>query len=300
MKKGDTDVKESRVVWWYLAVVLFFSYLWQFVIYLNGGLDSALFPLLMLFPMLVAVAFRLARGEGFRDVGWGLRRWWYLIPALMVPIIVVIAVGWLLTILDWAVLSDEHFLFKEGMVEIQRIPFVLGTHPQTISFFLLNFVLSLFVQSLLGSVVTIGEEFGWRGYAQEKLIRAFGLNRGLVILGVIWGYWHLPIGLMGWNFPNLPILGALVLTPISTVFLGVFLGWLYLRSGSIWVPTFAHAALNLCAMLLLGEMVMQRSDLYLQLMFIAVLGVVAGFCLISLNAKNPVSPLNNDGNEGAR
>ena len=149
-------------------------------------------------------------------------------------------------------------------------------------------MLSLFLQSLLGSIVTIGEEFGWRGYAQEKLIRQFGMNRGLILLGVIWGWWHLPIGLMGWNFPDLPVLGALLLTPISTIFLGIYLGWLYLRSRSIWMPTLAHAALNLCAILLLTEMKVQREGPYLELTFIAVLGVVAGLCAMSLNAKQPV------------
>jgi membrane protease YdiL (CAAX protease family) len=165
---------------------------------------------------------------------------------------------------------------------------VLGNQAQSLAFFGLNLALSLFVQSLLGSLITIGEEFGWRGYVQAKLIRRFGLNRGLILLGIIWGYWHLPIGLMGWNFPEHPALGALILTPISTVFLGIYLGWLYLRSKSIWMPTLAHAAGNLAATLLFNEMIMQRNDLYLQLAFIAAWGIPAGLCLISLNRVKPV------------
>jgi len=274
--------------WAYLTVVFVLSYLWQLVLYFNGGIDSPLFPIMMLFPGIVAVAFRIINKEGFRNVGWGVRRLWYLMPSLIIPILFILVVGWLLTALNWATLSDKHFLFKGGMVEIQGIPFVLGNRTQSIAFFGLNLVLSLFVQSLLGSIVTIGEEFGWRGYLQEKMIRKFGLNRGLVLLGVIWGYWHLPIGLMGWNFPNLPVLGAFILTPLSTVFLGIFLGWLYLRSKSIWMPTLAHAAWNLSTSLLLNEMIMQRDDLFLQLTFITVWGIIAGFCLISLNIIKPV------------
>jgi membrane protease YdiL (CAAX protease family) len=294
-------MKKLKIHWQYFIVVFILSYLWQLVIYFTGGIDSKFFPFMMLFPALIAVAFRLINKEGFRNVGWGLRRWWYLIPTLIVPIIVVLVVGFLLTKSNWAILSDKHFIFKNGMVEIKKIPLILGDRTQGIAFFALNLVLSLFVQSLLGGVVTIGEEFGWRGYAQEKMIRNFGLNRGLILLGLIWGYWHLPIGLMGWNFPNYPILGALVLTPISTIFMGIYLGWLYLRSRSIWMPILAHSAMNLSAALLLSEILMQCNDIFLQLLFIVVWGVVAGICLISLNKKKPMLwQANNTTAEGNR
>jgi len=226
--------------------------------------------------------------EGFRNVGWGLKRWWYIIPTLIVPIIVILLIGLILTVSGFATLSGKPFLFKDGMVEIQKIPLVAGSHTQSIVFFVLNFILSLFVQSLLGSIVTIGEEFGWRGYAQEKLIRKFGLNRGIILLGLIWGYWHLPIGLMGWNFPDHPILGALLLTPIGTTFIGIYHGWLYLRSRSIWMPTLTHAASNLAFSVLMMEMITRHNELFLQLSWIAGWGLIAIICLISLNRTKPV------------
>lgn len=278
-------------LWVYLAVVFILSFFWQLIIYFNGGIDSPLIPITMLFPAIVAIAFRIINKEGFRNVGWGLRKWWYIFPSVMAPVLIILVIGWLFTTLNWATLSDKHFLFREGMVEIQKIPFVLGNHSQSVAFFALNLVLSLFVQSLLGGIVTMGEEFGWRAYVQEKLIRKYGLNGGLILLGVIWGYWHLPIGLMGWNFPEHPVLGALILTPLSMIFLGIFLGWLYLRSKSIWMPALAHAAINLTATLLFSELNIQKGDLCLQLMFIACWGVVAGLCLLSLNRKKPLAGL---------
>lgn len=56
---------------------------------------------------------------------------------------------------------------------------ILENQEQWLAFFRLNLVLSHFVQSLFGSVYTIGEEFGRRGYVQEKLIWMFVLYRGL-------------------------------------------------------------------------------------------------------------------------
>ena len=281
-------MKNKDIIWQYLAIVFISSYLFQLVMYFMGGVDSTLFPFLMLFPAIVAIVFRLINKEGFRNVGWGLRKWWYVIPSLMLPIIVALLASLLLITLDLATLSGKPFFFKDGMVEIQEIPLVLGSHTQSIAFFALNFMLSLFVQSLLGSIVTIGEEFGWRGYAQEKLIRKFGLNKGLFLLGVLWGYWHMPIGLMGWNFPNQPVLGALLLTPLGTIFIGISFGWLYLRSKSIWMPALAHAASNLSFSVLSMEMLMLQEELTLQLLWIAGWGIVAVLCLISLRRTKPI------------
>jgi membrane protease YdiL (CAAX protease family) len=43
-------------------------------------------------------------------------------------------------------------------------------------------------------VFPLGEEFGWRGFAYPKLAQRFGLVRGSLLLGTIWGLWHLAYG----------------------------------------------------------------------------------------------------------
>jgi uncharacterized protein len=40
------------------------------------------------------------------------------------------------------------------------------------------------------------EEFGWRGYSLDPLVKRFGKMNGAVVLGLIWGVWHLPLFLM--------------------------------------------------------------------------------------------------------
>ena len=66
-------MKSTNNRWAYLTVVFVLSYLWQLILYFNGGIDSPLFPIMMLFPGIVAIAFRIINKEGFRNVGWGLR-----------------------------------------------------------------------------------------------------------------------------------------------------------------------------------------------------------------------------------
>jgi membrane protease YdiL (CAAX protease family) len=279
------NIKNIR---YYLILLFVLSYAWQYAIYLTGGVDSSLFPYLMWFPSLLAIIFRIRTKQGFRDVGWGLRKWWYLFPAILVSPVVVSGISILSAGCNWAYLSERYFIFHDSVVDIPTIPLILGNHPQSLYFFALNITISLFLQSILGSLFTFGEEFGWRGYLQEKFIRKFGLKNGLVLLGIIWGYWHLPVILMGYNFPDNPILGAFLLMPLGTTFMGIFLGWLYLRSKSIWTAVLAHASMNLTAVLLFNMLVLQNDSLLLQILWIAAWGIVAGVCILSMSIKSPV------------
>ena len=38
-----------------------------------------------------------------------------------------------------------------------------------------------------------------------------GRNRALLVTGVIWGIWHAPVILMGYNYPTQPVLGVLLM-----------------------------------------------------------------------------------------
>ena len=40
-------------------------------------------------------------------------------------------------------------------------------------------------------VFSLGEEFGWRGFAHARMVRRHGLVKGSLILGAGWGFWHL-------------------------------------------------------------------------------------------------------------
>jgi hypothetical protein len=91
-------------------------------------------PVLMLFPAIVAVAFRILAKEGFRNVGWGLGKWWYVFPAVLVPLGVAFAVVLVLRSMNGAALSDTIFVFQDGMLTHSRIGRMLGNQPQSIPF----------------------------------------------------------------------------------------------------------------------------------------------------------------------
>ena len=103
-------------------------------------------------------------------------------------------------------------------------------------------VQSVLLAPFLAIVIAFGEEYGWRGYLQTELFK-MGRVRGVLLLGVIWGVWHWPVILMGYNYPGYPLPGVLLMT-LYTVGLAVVLGYAVLRSRSVLLSAYLHALNN--------------------------------------------------------
>jgi membrane protease YdiL (CAAX protease family) len=99
-------------------------------------------------------------------------------------------------------------------------------------------------------VLIIGEELGWRGYALPRLLAERSALTASLILGALWGAWHLPTFFV----PGAPQYGL----PFSAfVFLtmaySVLIGWVYVHTeGSVLVATLLHGAINLSQGFFLG------------------------------------------------
>lgn len=106
---------------------------------------------------------------------------------------------------------------------------------------------AMLIAPLLNSLFTFGEEWGWRGYLQPKLMTGLGWRRTMLLMGVIWGVWHWPLIFMGYeygfDYPGAPWLGPLVFLWFTFV-VGTFLGWLALKGKSVWPAVIGHAAIN--------------------------------------------------------
>ena len=99
----------------------------------------------------------------------------------------------------------------------------------------------------------LGEEFGWRGYGWPALRIRKGWRAASLILGVVWGLWHLPLffieGTLQSRLPVLPFLA-------STIALSVVFGWLSERTeGSVLPALTLHTAVNWWAWVIPGLLV---------------------------------------------
>lgn len=91
-----------------------------------------------------------------------------------------------------------------------------------------------------------GEEIGWRGYMLPRLLRLTGVPTAVAVSGAVWGLWHAPVILLGYNYSR-PGIDGLLLMVIGCICVGAWFSWLRIRGGSVWPAVFAHGALNAAA-----------------------------------------------------
>ncbi len=91
---------------------------------------------------------------------------------------------------------------------------------------------------LLSFTAFFGEEYGWRYYLMPELQKRLGKKAGVLTVGVLWGLWHLPINLFYYS-PSTALQSILVQLA-GCIGMGIFFGWVYLRTQNIWAVTMIH------------------------------------------------------------
>ena len=99
-------------------------------------------------------------------------------------------------------------------------------------------VISLFINYPLTIIAFLGEEYGWRYFLMPIMQKKFGMKLGVILLGIVWGLWHIPVDTMFYTEDSVPqmIVGQI----ITCVFMGIFFGYAYLKTNNIWVPVAMH------------------------------------------------------------
>jgi membrane protease YdiL (CAAX protease family) len=187
--------------------------------------------------LLIAVRIRCGKEESARaGLSWGRPRYWLLFGA-----------GF---ILFYSLQAALNYLFHLG-APVDLVQLLIQIAPSqkeqlqaigSMNLLLLTAAQSIILAPFLALVIAFGEEYGWRGYLQSELLKV-GRIRGVLLLGVIWGLWHAPVILMGYNYPGYPVLGVFLMTGY-TVGLSVVLGYAVLKSGSVILAAFLHALNN--------------------------------------------------------
>lgn len=94
------------------------------------------------------------------------------------------------------------------------------------------------VNFLLLYAAFLGEEYGWRYYLQPLMQQRFGMRGGVLLLGVVWGIWHLPVDLFYYTQDSqLPMIFAQQITCIT---IGIFFAYAYMKTNNIWVVVALH------------------------------------------------------------
>jgi len=190
------------------------------------GEESLGILLWLVVPTVVALALRAFAGDGWADFGirpkFRGNGGWYATSLAIYPVLTLVA------LLLGAALGLISFPgFTVGSIAVVLQVFAVGALPQ--------FIKNIF------------EEFAWRGYLAPR-VHSLGLNDfvGHIIVGLIWGAWHLPyylyyldVSILA-HFTTLPRWGFILQATIVMVAWAIVYGELYLLTRSIWPAVLMH------------------------------------------------------------
>jgi membrane protease YdiL (CAAX protease family) len=157
----------------------------------------------------------------------------------------------LITIAVFTLLSVISILIGTGLMgyEMPTMDYIKAIAANPLNIFLV----------LLLSLVSgpLNEEFGWRGYALDRLLVRFGFLKGSLLLGFFWAIWHLPWyftpGQAQYNLFQDSVFHALMFIP-SVMMLSVFVSFVYIKTNrSILAGALVHMFSNLIGSQLLSS-----------------------------------------------
>jgi membrane protease YdiL (CAAX protease family) len=252
----DSRLDTRRIII-FLGFAFGIAWITGLIIYLNGGLTHSpqIAPGVSLALLLMATVYmwapalgniltRLITHEGWEDMGLRphfKKGWRFWLAGWFLPVVVTMP-GAVLFFLLFPQYFDASLPYVRQIMAAS--PSMSSIAPWTLA--IIQIAQGVLIAPIINSVATFGEEFGWRAYLLPKLM-PLGGRKAMVLIGLIWGVWHWPVILMGYeygfNYPGYPWAGPLLFIWV-TFGLGIFLGWLTLRGKSIWPAVICHAAIN--------------------------------------------------------
>ena len=137
----------------------------------------------------------------------------------------------------------------------------------------------------------LNEEFGWRGYALDKLLVRFGFFGASAMLGFIWGIWHLPWyftpGQAQYNLLQDSVFHAIMFIP-SVMMLSSWVTFVYIKTKrSILAGALVHMFSNLIGSQLLSSYTTEISMIirYANMVFFAIIML---YVILSKKFENEV------------
>ena len=131
------------------------------------------------------------------------------------------------------------FAFFENIRVDQRVTDIsfLPVHP-----FILTLIFGTLAGLTINGIAGFGEELGWRGLLLREFA-SLGFWKSSWMIGTIWGLWHLPFIVNGYNYPGHPVAGVFMMT-FWTILFSHIIAYVCIRSNSVISAAIMHGAIN--------------------------------------------------------
>jgi len=140
----------------------------------------------------------------------------------------------------------ENFSAFRALLEAKLPGHVLPPSLPPLGVLVASQMVAMVALSPVNALAAMGEEIGWRGWLLPRLM-PLGAPTAIVLTGIIWGCWHAPLILLGYNYGKAPGWISLACMVGMCTSVGILLAWLRVRSRSVWPCALAHGAINAAA-----------------------------------------------------
>lgn len=250
--------KEKRVLALYLILVFALSAPIEAIWIFYGEAASGIAPLLMFVPAIVALVLKLVFYRKQSLLGFCIGKPVYYLLAAIIPLAYIglsYSLYWLFVPGTFA--GTSVFVQSVSNTEnVQNLPVVM----------VIGFSISA-----LGSILTgLGEEIGWRGLMYPLMYKLWGRNKALLVSGVIWAAWHLPVLIGGEYMSGANILYRVPMFIVEIIAVTVIVSWLRMKSNSIWPAAIWHGLHNFLDQIVFTSMTNSESSAY----FVSETGII--------------------------
>ena len=187
---------------------------------------------------------------------------WWILPCI-IPIFTTFSIIILSTMLPGVTFSPDMTGFFERMsgvlseTEILKMKYQFETAPMHP--FWITLLSGILFGATLNAIAAFGEESGWRGFLLREL-SSYSFIKASIIIGIIWGLWHAPIILLGYNYPEHRIFGVFMMI-LNCVLLSPIFSYISVKTKSVIPVSILHGCFNGTAILPL--MMLKGGDSFL-------------------------------------
>ncbi|WP_314590450.1 type II CAAX endopeptidase family protein [Paenibacillus terrigena] len=132
-----------------------------------------------------------------------------------------------------------------------------------------------FFKNLLGG--PLGEEIGWRGFAQIELQKKHSPLKASIIIGFWWGMWHLPVWFTT-GFVGIDLIKYILFFMISIISIKIVMTAFYNLNQNLIIPIIIHQFFNFFIGIINGNLIVL-------IMYNAIFYFVAAVVIIIINPK---------------
>lgn len=148
-------------------------------------------------------------------------------------------IGQLVFTVDEVVANMAAFVPKSSLAQMR------ATMPPVPLLMVLGGVSGLVAGFSINGLFAFGEEYGWRGVLADEL-KPLGRNKAALLTGVMWGLWHAPIIVLGFNYGQYWLAGIGMMA-VWVVPLSFLLARTRLYTDSVLPAAIIHGAYNASA-----------------------------------------------------